>query len=82
MKFGAPRAPTHLDGRLLPETLQARFARLIAVIYDLDPLRQRQAILHLAETALRATATLTPNGWASLRTYSLGGGDGPSLRLR
>lgn len=82
MKAKAPEPPSALDGHPLPNDLRERFARLIGVIYDFDPLKPQPSILHLAETALRATCRLTPAGWVSMRRYSLNGGAGPSVPLR
>lgn len=77
-----PVAPATLDGLPLDALSQARFQRLLDVLYTFDPLRPAAAILAHAEAALRQTCVAGPRGWTSRSRVRLAGGRGPAMLLR
>lgn len=78
----APVAPATLDGLPLAPEQQARFQRLLTLLWQEAPTREADGLLAQGERAFRLTLGKRAGAWYDKRRVRLGGGIGPVLTLR
>lgn len=78
----APAAPSTLDGMPLSAGQQARFQRILTLLWQEAPTRDPEAIAAQGERAFRLTVGKRAGAWFDKTSIRLGGGAGPVLRLK